>query len=66
MLWGIVLSFIATGAVADSISLFNPDPGAPISAYSAGVGCPHSHPHPHPFCFAQVLNKRNNQSLRNR
>jgi hypothetical protein len=40
MLWGIVLSFIATGVVADSISLFNPDPGAPISAYSAGVGSP--------------------------
>jgi hypothetical protein len=40
MLWGIVLSFIATGVVADGISLFNPDPGAPISAYSAGVGSP--------------------------
>jgi hypothetical protein len=40
MLWGIVLSFIATGVVADSISLFNPDPGAPISAYEAGVGSP--------------------------
>jgi hypothetical protein len=38
MLLSIVLSFgIASGVVADSISLFNPDPTAPITAYSAGV-----------------------------
>ncbi|PMD30511.1 hypothetical protein L207DRAFT_537742 [Hyaloscypha variabilis F] len=38
MLWGIVLSFIATGVVADSaVSLFNPNPGVSLSAYEAGV-----------------------------
>jgi hypothetical protein len=38
MLLSIVLSFgIVGGVLADSISLFNVDPGAPVSAYSAGV-----------------------------
>lgn len=38
MLWSIVLSLtIASGAVADSVSLFNVDPGVQVSAYSAGV-----------------------------
>jgi hypothetical protein len=38
MLWSIVLSFgIASGALADSLSLFNVDPGSPVSAYEAGV-----------------------------
>jgi hypothetical protein len=38
MLLSIVLSFgIVGGVAADSISLFNPDPGAPVTAYSAGV-----------------------------
>jgi len=41
MLWGIVLSFIATGVVADSaVSLFNPNPGVSLSAYEAGVRFP--------------------------
>jgi hypothetical protein len=44
MLLSIVLSFgIVGGAVAD-ISLFNPDPGAPITAYSAGVRFPFHFP----------------------
>lgn len=39
MLLSIVLSFGIAGSsvLADSISLFNPDPGAPVTAYPAGV-----------------------------
>ena len=39
MLLSIVLSFgiAGSGVLADSISLFNPDPGAPVTAYPAGV-----------------------------
>ncbi|KAE9369578.1 hypothetical protein N431DRAFT_380741 [Stipitochalara longipes BDJ] len=35
---GIVLALeFATGVLGDSLSLFNPDPGAPVSVYNAGV-----------------------------
>jgi len=40
MLWSIVLSFLATGVVADTVTLFNPNPGVPLEAYEAGVRFP--------------------------
>jgi len=40
MLWGIVLSLLATGVLADTVTLFNPNPGVALSAYEAGVRFP--------------------------
>jgi hypothetical protein len=35
---GFVLAFgIVSGALADSVNFFNPDPGAPVSVYNTGM-----------------------------